>query len=320
MTKMLLALLVGFAACAALMPVLIPILHKLKFGQSILEDGPVWHKKKQGIPTMGGIGFISASLLCAVLFLRTGRAWLVVLTALSFGLIGFLDDFIKVVKKHNKGLSARQKLVLQTVVSAAFLVSMTLSDTLSTKVWVPLVNVSLEFSWFFYPFAIFITVGFVNAVNLTDGLDGLASCVTVPVCLFFGAVGILVGGSEEGVFASALVGALLGFLVFNFYPAKVFMGDTGSLFLGGAVCALAFCANMPLVLLLVGLIYLLEALSDIIQVTYYKRTHRRIFKMAPIHHHFELCGWSEQKIVLVFSSITAVMCVVAYLAVIWRYV
>ncbi len=319
MQNMLLALVIAFAITAVIIPKLIPILRRLKFGQSILEDGPTWHKKKQGIPTMGGIAFICGTSIACLVFVRSGRAWLAILTALSFGLIGFVDDYIKVVKKRNKGLSARQKSAMQIFVALAFLLALKLSGALSTVIWVPFFNVSFDLSWGFYPFAIFAIVGCVNAVNLTDGLDGLASCVTLPVFLFFGAASFVLGSQDLGIFASALAGSLFGFLLFNYHPAKIFMGDTGSLYLGGAVCTLAFCYNIPLILVLVGLIYMIEALSDIIQVFYYKATKKRFFKMAPIHHHFELCGWSEEKVGGVFSAITVLMCMLAFWALLLRY-
>ena len=231
-----------------------------------------------------------------------------------FGLIGFFDDYEKVHKKRNLGLTAGQKFLLQVAAAIAFLQLMRLEGMLSPSLYVPFLQTTIHLNWFVYMvFAAFVIVGTVNAVNLTDGLDGLATSVTIPVALFFVSVATWWGYRQLGVFAGAMLGGLLGFLIFNAHPAKVFMGDTGSLFLGGAVAALTFAFDIPLILILVGIIYILETLSDIIQVAYFKATHgKRFFKMAPLHHHFELCGWSEMKIVVVFTSISAVFCALAY--------
>lgn len=241
----------------------------------------------------------------------------VLLLALAYGLVGFVDDYAKIKKKQNAGLTAMQKLLLQVVVAAVFLSLLRLAGLLSSTLWIPGTSVTFEIPWILYlVFAIFVVVGCDNAVNLTDGIDGLAASVTVPVALFFTAVGFKQGNLGVILFASALVGALLGFLLFNWNPARVFMGDTGSLFLGGAVAGLAFACDMPLILIPVGLIYICETLSVILQVSYFKLTHgKRIFKMTPIHHHFEMSGWGERKIVIVFTSITAVMCVLAWMLV-----
>ena len=241
----------------------------------------------------------------------------VLLLALAYGLVGFVDDHAKIKKKQNAGLTAMQKLLLQIVVAAVFLSLLRLAGLLSSTIWIPGTEIVFEIPWILYLiFAIFVVVGCDNAVNLTDGIDGLAASVTVPVALFFTAVGFKQGNFGVTLFASALVGALLGFLIFNWNPARVFMGDTGSLFLGGAVAGLAFACDMPLILIPVGLIYIGETLSVILQVSYFKLTHgKRIFKMTPIHHHFEMCGWGERKIVAVFTSITAVMCVLAWMLV-----
>lgn len=239
------------------------------------------------------------------------------LLALAYGLVGFVDDHAKIKKKQNAGLTALQKLLLQIVVAAVFLSLLRLAGLLSSAIWIPGTEISIALPWVVYLiFAIFVVVGCDNAVNLTDGIDGLAASVTLPVALFFLAVGFKQNNLGVILFSSALAGALAAFLIFNWNPARVFMGDTGSLFLGGAVAGLAFACDMPLILIPVGLIYIVETLSDIIQVTYFKLSHgKRIFKMAPIHHHFEMCGWSEKKIVLVFTSITAVMCVLAWMLV-----
>lgn len=313
----------GFVLSAILGKFLIPALRALKAGQSIREVGPTWHNNKAGTPTMGGLMFMAASLLCAVTggILGQWKQMLVLALALMFGIIGFLDDFIKVKKKRNLGLTGKQKIALQLLASVVFLAAMHFTGNLSYEIRFPFVQdpICTVHPLLYLAVAVFIIVGCVNAVNLTDGLDGLASGVTSPVMLFF--ILAAIGMNEYGLatFPGALLGGLGGFLVYNFYPAKVFMGDTGSLFLGGAVVGLAFALNMPLVLLFVGIIYIIEALSDIIQVGYFKLSHgKRIFKMAPIHHHFEKCGWSEKKIWVAFVGLTVVMCVAAYLGVrIW---
>ena len=247
----------------------------------------------------------------------------VYLFALVFGTIGYIDDYQKVKHHHNTGLTALQKFALQLAAAVAFLCLMRYEGMLSPNLYIPFWNTHIVLPWVVYlVFAAFVIVGTVNAVNITDGLDGLSSSVTLPVAIFFAAIGWrwAEGYLQLSLFSAALVGGLLGFLVYNHYPAKVFMGDTGSLFLGGAVSALAFAYDMPLVLILVGFVYLCETLSDIIQVTYFKLTHgKRVFKMAPLHHHFEMCGWKETKVVAVFASVSAVFCVLAYLGVMNRF-
>ena len=241
--------------------------------------------------------------------------------ALVFGLIGFLDDFVKVKYKRNLGLTALQKLVLQLAAAAAYLALLRHNGDLTCDLYIPFWNVTFYISWPVYlVFAIFVIVGCVNAVNLTDGVDGLSSSVTIPVMAFFAACAFLWGKTTLALLPASLVGGLAAFLVYNHHPAKVFMGDTGSLFLGAAVCGLAFALDMPLILILVGFVYICETLSVILQVTYFKLTHgKRIFKMTPIHHHFELCGWSENKIVAVFAAVTVLLCVLAFLGVMGRY-
>ncbi len=322
----LVSVIAGFACSAILGRFLIPALRALKAGQSIKEIGPTWHNNKAGTPTMGGLMFMAASLLCAATgwfaYADGQYMHLIVLAlALMFGVIGFLDDYIKVKKKRNLGLTGIQKLVLQIAASGIFLAALHFSGNLSYELYIPFVKGSV---WtvpklVYLAAAIFIIVGCVNAVNLTDGIDGLASGVTTPVMLFFVLVSMLAKQTGLATFPAALLGGLCGFLLYNFYPAKVFMGDTGSLFLGGAVCGLAFALNMPLVLVLVGFIYIMEAVSDILQVGYFKLSHgKRIFKMALIHHHFEKCGWSEKKIWIVFVGTTVLMCVLAWFGVrIW---
>ena len=313
----------AFVLSAIFGKLVIPALRALKAGQSIREVGPSWHEGKSGTPTMGGIMFILAAGLCTVSggwhAMRGGYyTHLIVLAfALVYGLIGFLDDYCKVRRKQNEGLTALQKLVLQLAAAAAYLALLRYTGSLTCDLYIPFFQVTFQINWIVYMiFAAFVLVGCVNAVNLTDGIDGLATGVTMPVMAFFAITAWLWKQTTLAIFPAALFGALGGFLIYNFHPAKVFMGDTGSLFLGGAVCGLAFALDMPLVLILVGLVYLLETLSVILQVTYFKLTHgRRIFKMTPIHHHFELCGWSETKIFAVFVGVTVLMCVLAYLGV-----
>ena len=322
----LISVVAGFVTALLLGKVLLPALRALKAGQSIKEIGPKWHNSKAGTPTMGGLMFIAASILCVFtgwLAMREGdySHLLVLGLALMFGLIGFYDDFIKVKKKRNLGLTGVQKLLLQVLAAAIFLAAMHFTGNLKYDLYIPFVKEPVAHvpTLLYLAAAVFIIVGCVNAVNLTDGIDGLASGVTMPVMAFFVIVSMSMKKAGLATFPAALLGGLGGFLFYNFHPAKVFMGDTGSLFLGGAVVGMAFALDMPLVLLLVGLIYIIETLSDIIQVGYFKLTHgKRIFKMAPIHHHFEMCGWSEVKIWTVFVLVTAAMCVIAYFGVrIW---
>ena len=321
--RYLISFLVAFAASALIGRFLIPWLHALKAGQSIKEIGPVWHMAKQGTPTMGGIMFI-AGIFIAILVtgwqdFSQGRfgALFVFLFALVFGVIGFLDDFMKVKYHKNEGLTAPQKFLLQLAAAIVFTVLLRYTGYLTPDLYIPFFNVSFQLPWAVYlVFAAFVIVATVNAVNLTDGVDGLATGVTLPVALFFLAVSLMWKITDLSIFAAALVGGLCAFLIYNFHPAKVFMGDTGSLFLGGTVCGLAFALDIPLIIVLVGIIYLLETLSDIIQVTYFKLTHgKRIFRMAPLHHHFEMGGWSEEKLFTVFTLVTLVCCVLAYFGV-----
>lgn len=323
-----LPLVCSFILTAVAGELLIPALRRLKAGQSIKEIGPTWHMTKQGTPTMGGLMFI-IGIGVTILALGWGHMrrgefshLYVFLFALVFGVIGFIDDYQKVKHHHNTGLTALQKFVLQLAAAVAFLCLMRYEGMLSPNLYIPFWNTYIVLPWVVYLiFAAFVIVGTVNAVNITDGLDGLSSSVTVPVGLFFLVMAVVWPGFEQlGVFSGALVGGLLGFLVYNHYPAKVFMGDTGSLFLGGAVAALAFAYDMPLVLILVGIVYICETLSDIIQVGYFKLTHgKRIFKMAPLHHHFEMCGWKETKVVAVFTAVSVIGCVIAYFAVYQRF-
>ena len=321
--RYLISFLVAFAASALIGRFLIPWLHALKAGQSIKEIGPVWHMAKQGTPTMGGIMFI-AGIFIAILVtgwkdFSQGRfgALFVFLFALVFGVIGFLDDFMKVKYHKNEGLTASQKFLLQLAAAIVFTVLLRYTGYLTPDLYIPFFNVSFQLPWAVYMvFAAFVIVATVNAVNLTDGVDGLATGVTLPVALFYLVVSLMWKVTDLSIFAAALVGGRCAFLIYNVHPAKVFMGDTGSLFLGGTVCGLAFALDIPLIIVLVGIIYLLETLSDIIQVTYFKLTHgKRIFRMAPLHHHFEMGGWSEEKLFTVFTLVTLVCCVLAYFGV-----
>ena len=322
MTQAITALAVSFVLTLVIGKFLIPELRKLKAGQEIREDGPTWHAGKAGTPTMGGIMFIVGTGV--TVFALGWKQMLagqfihlyVYLFALIFGLIGFVDDYRKVRQHQNEGLTAKQKFVLQLAAAVVFLVLMRYEGLLTNRLYIPFLNVSLTVNWVVYLiFAAFVIVGCVNAVNLTDGIDGLACSVTFVVMAFFTAAG---AAYSVGValFPAALAGGLAAFFVYNHHPAKTFMGDTGSLFLGGAVAALGFAMDMPLILIPVGIIYIAETMSDIIQVAYFKATHgKRFFKMAPLHHHMELSGWSEMKLVAVFSGITLVCCVLAWLGV-----
>lgn len=325
--QILLAALISFIITAIVGKLLIPALRALKAGQSIKEIGPTWHMSKQGTPTMGGIMFI-AGVLVAVLIggwdnMLAGNFThlYIFLFALVFGIIGFIDDYQKVVHHRNTGLTASQKFLLQLAAAIAFLCLMRYIGVLTPNLYIPFFQTHIVLPWVVYLiFAAFVIVGTVNAVNITDGVDGLASTVTLPVGAFFVLVAVLWADWSVGIFAAALFGGLGGFLLYNHHPAQVFMGDTGSLFLGGAVAAMAFACDMPLVLILVGFVYFCETMSDIIQVGYFKLTHgKRIFKMAPLHHHFEMCGWSEKKVVAVFGAVSLLFCILAYLGVYQRY-
>lgn len=295
---------------------MVPFLHKIKFGQTIREVGPSWHKNKQGTPTMGGILFIIGSSVAAViciafLWLNGGAETQLMLVkvvagalmAVGFGIVGFLDDYISIRKHRNLGLTEIQKLILQFIIVGAYLLSVALAGG-TTETVIPFLG-SVDLGFFYYILAAVFIVGMVNAVNFTDGIDGLNTSVTLVVALVFSVIAMLLNRVGLSLYAAAIVGAMIGFLFWNANPAKVFMGDTGSLFLGGAVCALAFGVNMPILLILIGIIYIVEILSVVLQVTYFKISHgKRIFKMAPIHHHFEMCGWNENKICFVFSGVT----------------
>lgn len=320
------AVLVGsFLLSAVLLHFIIPILKGKKVKQHILEVGPKWHQVKEGTPTMGGIGFIMAILLVlfgvSVLYAVRGRQReliplaLTLALALMNGLIGFVDDFCKLMKKQNQGLKAYQKFLLQVVAALAYVFLLVKLGHLDTVLHIPFTGLYVELGFVYYIFAIFTIVGMVNSVNLTDGIDGLAGTVTLVVFAFFSVLGITFMHTSLSLLSAALVGGMLGFLIYNLHPAKVFMGDTGSLFLGGAVTGAAFIIDEPMIVFVVGAMYAIESLSVILQVGSFKLRNKRIFKMAPIHHHFEKCGWKEGKIVTVFSMITLILCIIAYFGV-----
>jgi len=324
--QMITAFLISLAVTALAGMLLIPALRRAKAGQSIREDGPVWHNNKQGTPTMGGLMFIAgitvAILIAGFSEMREGDfSHLFVLAfALVYGAIGILDDYNKLKKKQNLGLKAIHKFILQLLAAVGFVVLMHYTGSLTFSLYIPFFNVAVPIpAPLYYIFAAFVAVGTVNSVNITDGVDGLASGVSIPVAVCYAAIAFIWGFMALGVFAAALAGGLVAFLLFNFHPAKVFMGDTGSLFLGGAVCAMAFAMDMPLILLPLGFVYFVETLSDIIQVSYYKLTKgKRVFKMAPLHHHFEMCGWSEYRLFAVFTAVSVVFAVISYFGVYLR--
>ena len=308
--------LISFALSVIMGPLIIPVLRKLKMGQTEREDGVKSHLKKAGTPTMGGVIILLSIVITSVFYLKDYPKIIPILfVTLGFGLIGFLDDYLKVVMKRSDGLFPKQKMALQIVVTAIFAFYLVKFTDVSLKMLIPFSGGKyLDLGWFAIVLLFIAVIGTVNGVNFTDGLDGLASSVTVLVATFFTVVAI---GTKSGIepVTCAVVGALLGFLLFNVYPASVFMGDTGSLALGGFVAGVAYMLQMPIFIIIVGLIYMVEVLSVMIQVTYFKKTGgKRIFKMAPIHHHFELCGWSETRVVAVFSIITAILCLVALMA------
>ena len=332
-----LALIISFAVSlvvtAILGYVLIPVLHKLKFGQNILTDiGPAWHAKKQGTPTMGGtmfiIGTIFTTVLTILICIGTGyspfsdmaelknqqitRLVSGILMAFCFALVGFADDYIKVVKKRNLGLTEIQKTIPQVLIIAAYLGGLILSK--STSMFIPFYGKvaldSVPGIIFFVLFGVCVIYGCINAVNFTDGVDGLCGGVTIPVGAAFAVIGIIMQTTSVGILGAALSGACVGYYIWNRHPAKVMMGDTGSMFLGGIVVALAYAIECPLILLPIGIVYVIEALSDVIQIGSIKIRHKKVFKMAPIHHHFEMCGWSEKKIVRVFTFVSTIGCII----------
>ncbi len=314
-----LAIIIAFAISALLCPIIIPFLHKLKFGQQVRDDGPQAHLKKQGTPTMGGLIILTSIIITSLFYVtRYPKVIPVLFMTVGFGIIGFLDDYIKIVMKRSEGLKPMQKLVGQFVITGIFAWYVVNSGEVGTDMLIPFTGgfdhgKFLHLGILFVPALFFIVLGTDNGVNFTDGLDGLCTSVTILVATFLTIVAI---GENAGIspITGAVVGSLLGFLLFNVYPAKVFMGDTGSLALGGFVSATVFMLRMPLFLPIIGFIYFVEVLSVIIQVTYFKKTGgKRIFRMAPIHHHFELGGWSETRVVAVFAIVTAILCLLAYL-------
>lgn len=324
-----LATILTFCMAVVLAPIVLPRLRRLKFGQSILEIGPSWHKSKQGTPTAGGIIFIFPIVIITALLGITSmasgdyRLLFALIFVLLCGTVGFVDDYTKIVRKQNKGLSVRQKTVLLAAVITLYIAAMYFFGYISTDIFIPFVNTHIRLGYFYFLLLIPFTFFFVNSVNLTDGLDGLATSVTLPYSVAFIFVAFVFNAAGKGniglaAFAASVTGGLLAFLIFNFHPAKVFMGDTGSLFLGGAVVALAMSYDLPYFILLGGIVYLIEGLSVVLQVGYFKLTHgKRIFKMTPIHHHFEMCKWKEVKIVIVFTAVSALACIAALWGVIY---
>lgn len=332
--KLITAFVLAFLFATAFGKFYIPWLRRQKAGQEIKSNGPTWHMSKTGTPTMGGVMFIAAVAFVCLTVGFDGMLHgdfvhiFVLLFALVFGAIGFLDDWEKLKKKQNLGLTAKMKFLLQLAAALVFVLLMREIGFVTSDLYIPFFNVTVYMpEWLYFIFAAFVIVGTVNAVNITDGIDGLAAGTSIPVFLFYVVVAILWGENylELGIFASGMVGGLIGFLVYNFNPAKVFMGDTGSLFLGGAVAALAFAYDMPLILVTLGIIYILETLSDIIQVTYFKLTHgKRIFRMAPLHHHLEMGGWTgkkwkEKELFVLFTGISLTFAVISFIGVFHRY-
>lgn len=306
----------AFVISLVLGPIIIPILTRLNFGQTVRTDGPQSHQKKTGTPAMGGFIFLLATAIVALAFSRDKDMLLVLISTFLFGFIGFADDYIKKIKKRSLGLRAYQKIIAQLIV--AFFLTYVASGVsqVGTGVLVPFTHKFWDLGIMYMPIIMFIIVGTVNSVNLTDGLDGLAGGVTVVVVGFFSVIALVTKQSGQLIFCGALIGALLGFLRFNSHPAQVFMGDTGSLALGGAVASLAVVTKLPIFLVIIGAVYVAEAVSDILQVVYFKATGgKRIFKMAPLHHHFELSGWAESKIVSIFIIVTIILCLIGLLAV-----
>jgi phospho-N-acetylmuramoyl-pentapeptide-transferase len=308
------SVLIAFLLSIILGPLVIPMLHKLKFGQNIREEGPKSHLKKAGTPTMGGIIFMVSTIITMLIIVRhtSDEAMIALYCFIAFGLIGLIDDLLKITRKKNEGLTSKQKMVLLLVVSG--LIGYYASIKIGTDIMIPFLNKNIDLGLWYVPFIIIYFVATTNSVNLTDGLDGLATCVTIVVMTFFALVSNMMFHSTLAIFCAALAGALLGFLKFNSYKAQIFMGDMGSLALGGAVAAVGMILKIPLLVIIVGGIYVMEAISVIIQVLVFKATGKRVFKMSPIHHHFELVGWHETKIVAIFSIVTVILCLIGFLA------
>lgn len=310
-TQLITTIIISFFITLVLGPIVIPLLRRLKVGQSIRNEGPKSHFLKSGTPTMGGLIMIVAILITTLTSGKINKdLFMIIFAMLGFGLIGFIDDFIKVVLKRNLGLKAYQKLAGQVIIAIIIAVYQSQISHYSTSILVPFINIYFDLKMFYIPFIVFVVVGTTNSVNLTDGLDGLATGVTLIVSSFFSLVAINWGFDSIAIFSGALTGACLGFLRFNAHPARVFMGDTGSMALGGAIAAMAILMNLTLFIPIVGGIYFAEALSVILQVVSFKLTGKRIFRMSPLHHHFELSGWKETKVVVVFWSITLVLCLI----------
>ncbi|RBP45553.1 phospho-N-acetylmuramoyl-pentapeptide-transferase [Garciella nitratireducens] len=315
MKQLILAIVISFIITIIIGPIIIPILQKLKFGQSIREEGPKSHIKKSGTPTMGGIIIISAVFIASIIFaLGNSDLMIAMLVTLGFGIIGLVDDFIKVVLKRNLGLKPYQKLIGQFIIAIIIAIYAANHPYIGTSLLIPFTNEYIDLGMLYIPLTIFAVVGTANSVNLTDGLDGLASGVTLIVSSFFALVSLGLGYYGLSIFAGTIVGACLGFLKFNYYPARVFMGDTGSMALGGAVASLAVLTRMQLFLPIIGGVYVIEAVSVILQVLSFKLTGKRIFKMSPLHHHFELKGWHETKVVIVFWMIALILAIISMLA------
>lgn len=313
--KIVMAIVISFIVASILGPIIIPLLHKLKFGQNIRQEGPKSHLKKAGTPTIGGLIFIFATIITMFIMVGnpTDEAMIALYSFVGFGFVGFLDDLLKIIKKKNEGLTSGQKMILLLIVSG--FLTWYAYKYIGTSINIPFLNGQINFGLFYIPFVMFYFAGVTNAVNLTDGLDGLATSVTVLVTTFLGIISYNLGHISLAIFCVALAGALLAFLRFNAFPARVFMGDTGSLALGGAVAMVALILKMPLILVLIGIIYVIETLSVILQVASFKLTGKRIFKMAPIHHHFEQCGWPETKVVFTFWIVTIVLAWIGIIAI-----
>lgn len=315
MSKVIYSVLIAFLISLLLSPLLIPLLTKFKFGQSIREEGPKSHLKKAGTPTMGGLIFIIATIITMLIILKNvePEATIALISLVGFGVVGMLDDGLKIIHKHNEGLKAYQKMIL--LVAFSIFLGYYSSRTIGTDIIIPFIGKTIDLGPLFIPFIVLYFTTATNAVNLTDGLDGLATSITLLVMTFFALVSFGLGYYNLAIFCGVLAGALLGFLRYNSYPAQIFMGDTGSLALGGALGAIAMVLKLEFLLLIVGGIYAVEVLSVVIQVTSFKLTGKRVFKMAPLHHHFELCGWHESKIVAVFSIITVALCLIGFLSI-----
>ncbi|WP_070109220.1 phospho-N-acetylmuramoyl-pentapeptide-transferase [Clostridium acetireducens] len=315
-SKIIYSVLVAFFIVILEGPILIPVLHRLKFGQNIREEGPKSHQKKAGTPTMGGVMFIFSTVVTMALIVKkpTDESMIALYAFIAFGAIGFIDDFLKILHKNNLGLRAYQKMILLIIVSTAFAYYGMINPDIGTSIIIPFMHKSINLGIAYVPFIILYFAATTNAVNLTDGLDGLASSVTLLVMTFFTLVSLGTGHYTLSIFCAIVVGSLLGFLRYNSFPAQIFMGDTGSLALGGAVAIVAMILKLPLLIILVGGIYVAEAVSVILQVASFKITGKRIFKMSPLHHHFELSGWHETKIASVFCIITVILCLIAFLS------